>query len=457
MKAERYLQQLLRGEVASLAEILDAKEARVQLQQKLLLRGRSLLCFSLNIPGAIKRDPLFEQGYREGRERVLQRLKWQRCDILQQEERSSAAGYELYLVLDADPKIVKRWMVEIEEADDFGRLLDIDVLDKDGRKISRSDLGLPSRRCYLCHEAAAFCSRSQRHSYDALLLKIIEILQDTFLNQFLDQVASNSCRALLYEVATSPKPGLVDCRNSGSHQDMDLFTFLDSSAALTPYFRSFTKQGIELCEKPANEILLLLRYPGRRAEAAMLRVTGGVNCHKGLIFSMGILCCAMGIQYGQGKPYDSEGIFRLSAALCESLLDDFKEIKEAHSAGERLYLQYGITGIRGEAAQGYPTVQKIGLPAIKSYREQGMPLQEAGVWTLLKLLSETEDSNILSRSDMETLKQVQEEAKALLDRPDASLEDIANLDENLIQKNLSPGGCADLLALSYFLYFMEQK
>ena len=100
-------------------------------------------------------------------------------------------------------------MVQIEEDSDFGRLLDIDVLDKNGQKISRTAVGREQRKCFLCGETAAACSRSRKHSWKELMLQIITILQEHFTAQFLDRVAANAAKALLYEVATTPKPGLV--------------------------------------------------------------------------------------------------------------------------------------------------------------------------------------------------------------------------------------------------------
>ena len=283
----------------------------------------------------------------------------------------------------------------------------------------------------------------------------IHILQTHFAEEFLNKTAANAARALLYEVATTPKPGLVDRRNSGSHKDMDIFTFLDSTAVLTPYFRAFAERGIELSAMDPKKVLPHLRYPGRQAEEAMLRITGGVNSHKGIIFSMGVFCAAMGMLYGQEQTLTAAAILRRSGEICHSLMDDFKEMKVPHSYGERLYAEHGISGIRGEASQSYPSVGNIGLPALQRYLQSGMSLNDAGAWTLLELLCSTEDSNILARSDLETLRSVQAQVREVLVSEDRSMSIIEELDRQFVEKNISPGGCADLLALTYFLYFTE--
>ena len=99
---------------------------------------------------------------------------------------------------------------------------------------------------------------------------------------------------LNYEVTTTPKPGLVDRRNSGSHRDMDVFTFIDSAAALYPYFEACARTGRETAEQPAPETFAALRPLGCEAEGEMLDATGGVNTHKGAVFSVGIVCAALG-------------------------------------------------------------------------------------------------------------------------------------------------------------------
>lgn len=95
-------------------------------------------------------------------------------------------------------------------------------------------------------------------------------------------------------MTTTPKPGLVDRRNSGSHTDMDSFTFMSSAAALYPYFEACAKVGRETMDRPAPETFAALRPLGCEAEGEMLDATGGVNTHKGAVFSIGITCAALG-------------------------------------------------------------------------------------------------------------------------------------------------------------------
>lgn len=101
-----------------------------------------------------------------------------------------------------------------------------------------------------------------------------QILNDYFKEQSADQAAAAAVRALLYEVSATPKPGLVDRNNSGSHQDMDFFTFVDSSSALIPWFRDFFSIGWEHGDETGDRLFERLRFAGQNAEAKMFSATG---------------------------------------------------------------------------------------------------------------------------------------------------------------------------------------
>ena len=157
---------------------------------------------------------------------------------------------------------------------------DIDVLGPDSVPLSRSVLGLPPRSCLICGENAKVCARNRTHSMELVRWRTAQILNDYFKEQSADQAAAAAVRALLYEVSATPKPGLVDRNNSGSHQDMDFFTFVDSSSALIPWFRDFFSIGWEHGDETGDRLFERLRFAGQNAEAKMFSATGGVNTHK---------------------------------------------------------------------------------------------------------------------------------------------------------------------------------
>ena len=151
-----YLRQLRACQPISLQQLLDAKEARVLRQQRMMQQqGGTLISFTLNIAGGVKSFPLFSYAFALGKESILLQLQFAGAEVLQQEEVHQPTGDELCLLTDLEPLEVKRLMTQIEEDGALGRLFDIDVMTAESPKISRQQLGLPPRRCLLCEQQAA--------------------------------------------------------------------------------------------------------------------------------------------------------------------------------------------------------------------------------------------------------------------------------------------------------------
>lgn len=277
---------------------------------------------------------------------------------------------------------------------------------------------------------------------------------------FASQTAQLAVRALLYEVCTTPKPGLVDRSNQGSHRDMDIFTFMSSAASLFPYFEICTDIGMQTAAEAPTATFHALRRPGMEAEQAMLAATGGVNTHKGAIFSMGILCGALG-RLGEAHLANPNRILEECAAMTAGLITgDFAgvTVENAPTVGQKLYAEYGITGVRGQAEAGFPAVREKGLPILEQGLAMGKSYDEAGCAALLAMLACDTDTNMIARSDVETARQTAEDVGALLEsNPYPDRETLERLDADFIRRNLSPGGSADLLAISYFLHFLKER
>jgi triphosphoribosyl-dephospho-CoA synthase len=264
------------------------------------------------------------------------------------------------------------------------------------------------------------------------------------------------CQALLKEVELTPKPGLVDRLNNGSHRDMDRMTFHASIATIAPWFPIFYSMGASTRSLPPEALLALLRPEGLACEDAMLRATSNVNTHKGGIFSMGLLCAAAGrIDYGEDLP-DRERLCGEVALICSHLVET--ELRRSHiprTTGEKLFQAYGLTGIRGEAASGFKTVCRHSLPAFERISAFGGSEDDALHDALLHLLAVNHDTNLVHRGGLAGLAYVQAQARNLIEaggvlspRFEASM---FAFDSDLIKQNLSPGGSADLLAVTWFL------
>ena len=122
--------------------------------------------------------------------------------------------------------------------------------------------------------------------------------------------------ALLAEVAATPKPGLVDRLTNGAHRDMDFSTFLASACALRHTFDAFAAAGVAGAELSPPALFPRLREIGLAAEQAMFRATDGVNTHKGMIFSLGLLAASAGLLAARGEQLRAEAAGARAAAIC---------------------------------------------------------------------------------------------------------------------------------------------
>lgn len=275
------------------------------------------------------------------------------------------------------------------------------------------------------------------------------------------EIGTKAWRALLEEVYTTPKPGLVDVYSNGAHTDMDLNTFEKSAEALRSYFTRMAEQGYTLHCSPEN-LFRTIRKTGILAERAMYQATGGVNTHKGLIFTLGIFCAAAGRCAASGNtPFTLSDLFQMEQQMTVAVLK--KELMKinpdtARSNGEKNLIKYGTYGVRGEAILGYPAIKTIVLPTLFRGIAMKKDWNQTKIQALFALMSEVEDSNILSRHDQKTLNQVQSEAKRFLKKGGAysptALEELYQMDRDYIVRNISAGGCADLLATGIFLVLL---
>ena len=407
----------------TLQEVLDAREARAAAQRRLLDKHRRpLLCLTMNIAGPVKRWGTVDLAFRSGAAELDQRLEGR---VLERALTDAPTGLECIWACDVPAPELKALAMELETRTPAGRLYDLDVIGADGVKLSRP---VP-RTCLVCGGPAAPCARSRAHGLDAILAAT-----NALLNAFAaEHLAEAAVGALRDEVELTPKPGLVDRRGSGAHRDMDLQLFHRSAAALAPYFREAAALGLA-----ADDCMPALQRAGLRAEEAMLAATGGVNTHRGAIYAFGLTLAALGGVLARGGD-----LFARAAALAAAGLPP-----SSATHGAQMRARYKAGGAREEALAGFPH----GRAAWAALREHGGDPFPA----LLTLLSQVEDTNLLYRGGTEGLAFVQREAAAILaGPPKAYIPRLEALDAACVQRNLSPGGCADLLALGLLLYRTE--
>ncbi len=440
----------------SLNQILLARENRALKQKKLLLKAPCLVCLTMNIAGEYKISPLIEQGFCEGISQIKQMLALYHIKVSQEVIDYLPYGHEAYFAVEGLAPLIKDLMLKIEDNTELGRLFDIDVLDSSGQKIARSAQN--KRKCLLCEDNPFICRRTFKHTVEQLQIKTITILISYFDRQFIDDICAKANRALLYELAVSPKPGLVDRFDTGAHNDMDFFTFIDSISLLSGYLTKVMNLALANYDLEPPLLLKQLRYLGLKAEQDMYTLTKGINTHKGAIFGLGIISACLAVLYGRGQAININTICDLAQQMASEILADFEQNtlkQQPLSNGEQLYNQCQIYGARGEAYQGFSTVRDIAYPKFCALINSGYSLNQAAAITLVHLISHTQDSNIIKRSNQQTLAQIQNQLQDILDDDNLILANLAALNQQFINLNISPGGSADLLAITLFIWLIE--
>lgn len=248
-------------------------------------------------------------------------------------------------------------------------------------------------------------------------------------------IAHLATQALQAELDTTPKPGLVDKDNNGAHHDMDYALMQRSIDTLHPYFVKLALLGCA----DALPTHTSIRDIGIEAEKAMLSATNGVNTHKGALFSMGLAVVAAAHE----KNTDS-----LQTTI-KALAASFPDTSGTHGSKAK-QLSKGTTAIKGaldNAREGYEMLFAEWLPFYIERRKE----RDAHTLhkTLLRIMCDLDDTNVIYRTDLATAEEVKQEARALLDNfSEAALKD---MDRHYTTRNISPGGAADMLSLTIFI------
>lgn len=267
-------------------------------------------------------------------------------------------------------------------------------------------------------------------------------------------IAHLATQALQAELDTTPKPGLVDKDNNGAHRDMDYALMQRSIDTLHPYFVKLALLG---CADtlPSHTAI---RDAGIEAEKAMLAATNGVNTHKGALFSMGLAVVAAAHEERKTAANEEqilkernggEDVLVSLQTTIKTLAASFPDTNGTHGSKAKL-LSKGTTAIKGaldNAREGYEMLFAEWLPFYIERRKE----RDAHTLhkTLLRIMCDLDDTNVIYRTDLATAEEVKQEARALLDSfSEAALKD---MDRHYTTRNISPGGAADMLSLTIFI------
>lgn len=289
-----------------------------------------------------------------------------------------------------------------------------------------------------------------------LLHKIVaaDSLETGHAHRIARHIALLAVRSLYHELALYPKPGLVSFRDNGAHLDMDAAIFMRSLFSLRGYFVAIAVAGTR--DAGFDELQQL----GLAAESRMLRATNGTNTHRGAIFTLGLLAAAAGCAAARYS-HPSDEILR--DIVISNWSRDLRAVSLARSTapshGQLVAARHGVSGARGEALLGFPSVFEIALPALRNALGRGADTRHALLHTLFVLLAATMDTNVLYRGGAEGSQFIREQAEDLLARGSVFQPGWQPRAESLHRqcsaKNLSPGGCADLLAAAHFIHQLQ--
>ena len=288
-------------------------------------------------------------------------------------------------------------------------------------------------------------------------------------------IAHLATQALQAELDTTPKPGLVDKDNNGAHRDMDYALMQLSINTLHPYFVRLAFLGFA-DTLPSHTVI---RDAGIEAEKAMLEATNGVNTHKGALFSMGLAVVAAAYEEKKaaankeerGKEREEEYLSSLQLTI-KALAASFPDTSGTHGSKAK-QLSNGTTTIKGaldNAREGYEKLFAEWLPFYNERRKSHDA--HALHKTLLRIMCDLDDTNVIYRTNVATAEEVKQEARALLasfeeayaaedkekcasaiEEKCASAELLAlkDMDRRYTERNISPGGAADMLSLTVFI------
>ncbi len=326
-----------------------------------------------------------------------------------------------------DGEKLKKRMMEIEDAHELGRFIDIDVYQKD-HEFSRET----PRKCYICDDIAFNCIVSKKHTLEETLSVIREKVNGYFYNEIQKMVFDS----IKLELDLDPKFGLVTPKTNGSHPDMDYELMLKAAKTILPFIMEM--YDLASSSDEIESIFPAIRKIGIKAENKMYETTNNVNAYKGLIFHMGLFVSAFAFllyhhDYGWDVP-------DLASYLVSGILDELDQPGDSY--GHEAYEKYGILGARGEAALGFTHV----LEALEYLSDFSV---EKRIETLAYLISEVEDTNLLKRSgSYDAYIENKEKFFALVKYKKSLVEE---LDEYCRDNNLSFGGSADLLIVTIFM------
>jgi len=278
-------------------------------------------------------------------------------------------------------------------------------------------------------------SRMRQALASGSLSQAAALVPQSTVSYLIAHLATDALRA---ELNTTPKPGLVDRHDSGAHKDMDLAIMSRSIDALQPYFDKLALLGRQASMPETEQV----RQIGIDAEKAMLNATGGVNTHRGALFSLGLTTLAASSCMAHDGKVNEQSLRNLIMQAAQGFTPT------AGTHGNNAVNAHRVTGALDLAKAGYKQLFNDWLPAYRDWLAEDA--NSACHKLLLLIMSQLDDTNVIHRVGYEQAQQVKQEAHALLNS--YSVAGMEAMNRDYIARNISPGGSADMMALTLFIH-----
>ncbi len=338
------------------------------------------------------------------------------------------------------PEALKEDLIRFERIGIF-KLSDIDVISRQGpvKRISEP------RRCVICgSREMRGCFLSGKHTAVEVLSGYDRVIERAFLhNKIRRTLKERIRRALLSELCTTPKYGMIDMLDSSRHSDMNFRMFLDSIETISGRFGSLYDLGFTYDKPPNTSTIADIRLKGRGIEREMFKRTGGVNTLKGAVFLYSVICFSLGYIIAWKEKPSLKALIGAVKNICRGLEKELRDPGLNTASGE-VFRKYGIGGIRSELKKGLPSV----ITALRKKYPGAASINEIALRRFLTLFKNTDDTQVIKRTGLEEYRRIQE---ALDPSAGNIAREMDKFGKYASAHSFSAGGTADLLSLSFFL------
>ncbi|MCD6578760.1 triphosphoribosyl-dephospho-CoA synthase [bacterium] len=424
--------------------ILNAREKRFEYQRKLLKKEHQIITFSLTPPGNRKNTRNYEKYFFSVGKLFEKNFR----NILRISHNfNDKAGYEnIYILkkMNGELKDLKRRFIEFENTHVFN-ITDIDILFANNKNLKRADIGVDPRKCIVCNKGSSkICMTKNQHSINEVKREYNNRVERFLAKENIKKVLVNKLRdALTTELNTTPKHGLVDPLDSGIHEDMDHALFEVSIDIICRDIFKIFDLGSETIQIEKGATLKEIRSIGKKIEDAMFKRTNGVNTLKGGIFIFSFIFFTLGYLYfHKSDIFSIEDIIHTVKSIAEDVTEELKS-NNLGSYSKKCFDKYGITGIRGEIENGFPTIVKL-----FNEKFQYKSLNELNLRRFLFIFKHCEDTQVIKNIGIKMYKEIQKN----IEPHNPNIHEEIDRYGNYVKKYFySAGGTADLLALFIFL------